>query len=142
MADYLTKFSLVVPLPNEAACEYARDVAQQAARMQEGETIQAGFPETLLEHVEDWHFETEGDRDEGSLGVWLHSTNGGIDAVCAFIQHLLRRFSLRDFIALEWSNDCSKPQLDAYGGGAAIITAKRIKSVTTSEWVLKHSPKI
>ena len=36
---------------------------------------------------------------------------------------------------LEWSNDCSKPRVDAFGGGAAFITARKIKSINTGEWL-------
>jgi hypothetical protein len=52
---------------------------------------------------------------------------------CTFIQHLLQRFDPASHATLEWSNDCSKPRMDAFGGGAAIITAKKIKSMSTGE---------
>jgi hypothetical protein len=42
-------------------------------------------------------------------------------------------------VTFEWSHDCSKPRVDAYGGGAAIITAKRIKTMSTCEWLRKHA---
>lgn len=47
---------------------------------------------------------------------------------CTFIQHLLQRFDPASHATLESSNDCSKPRMDAFGGGAAIITAKKIKA--------------
>jgi hypothetical protein len=62
-----------------------------------------------------------------------------MDALCAFIQHLLQKFDPRGRVEFEWSHDCSKPRVDAYGGGAAIITAKRIKSMSTCEWLRKHA---
>ena len=58
-----------------------------------------------------------------------------MDAVCAFIQHLLQKFDPRGRVAFEWSNDCSKPRVDAYGGGAALVTARKIKSLTTGAWL-------
>jgi hypothetical protein len=60
---------------------------------------------------------------------------GGVDAVCAFIQHLLQEFDQKGYVTFEWSHDCSKPRVDAYGGGAAFITAKEIKSVSTAAWL-------
>jgi hypothetical protein len=33
------------------------------------------------------------------------------------------------------ANDCSKPRVDAYGGGAALITGQKIKSINTGEWL-------
>jgi hypothetical protein len=68
-------------------------------------------------------------------GVWLHSSSGGVDAVCAFIQHLLHRFDAAGHVTFEWSHDCSKPRADAYGGGAALITARKIKTFNTAEWL-------
>jgi len=42
-------------------------------------------------------------------------------------------------VEFEWSNDCSKPRVDAYGGGAVIITARKIKSMSTTEWLRRHA---
>jgi len=63
----------------------------------------------------------------------------GIDAVCAFIQHLLQRFQLTYRVSFEWSHDCSKPRTDAFGGGAAVISAKEIKTLTTSGWLQEQT---
>jgi hypothetical protein len=67
--------------------------------------------------------------------LWLHSMNGGIDAVCAFIQHLLQKFTPEAHVSFEWSHDCSKPRVDAYGGGAAFITAEETETMNTSAWL-------
>jgi hypothetical protein len=144
MADYYTNFSLVLKLPDEPAQTYALNLAQEAADMQFGEDtpkLPADFPASLVDILEVWHFETEaqGSLEPGQYGLWLHSSNGGIDAVCFFIQHLLRKYKLADTVEFEWSNDCSKPRTDAYGGGAAIITARKIKSMTTYEWLRKQA---
>ena len=60
---------------------------------------------------------------------------GDVDAVCVFIQHLLQQFGPKSYVAFEWSHDCSKPREDAYGGGAAFITAKEIKTMGTAAWL-------
>ena len=65
--------------------------------------------------------------------------NGGVDAVCAFIQHLLQRFDQKGYVAFEWSHDCSKSRVDTYGG-AAFITAKEIKSMSTAAWLNEQIP--
>ena len=135
MADYFTNFSLIVPLPSEAAVEYAIDLAEQAARARLGDGIPDDFPASLRDVIEDWQFETDTSDPSNGCGVWLHSVYGGVDAVCAFIQHLLQRFASGDCVQMEWSNDCSKPRVDAFGGGAAIITARKIKSMSTGEWL-------
>ena len=136
MADYFTNFSLLVPLPSKAAQEYALDLAAKAGTaMMEDDPLLDDFPEDLREVIEDWRFETEAETEPNNWGLWLHSGDGGVDAVCAFIQHLLQKFDPRGHVAFEWSNDCSKPRVDAYGGGAALVTARKIKSVTTGAWL-------
>ena len=144
MADYFTNFSLVLELPDQSAQAYALNLAKEAADMRFGEgdspELPPGFPASLVDVLEIWLFETEaqGSLEQDKYGVWLHSGDGGIDAACAFIQHLLRKFNPAGTVTFEWSHDCSKPRIDAYGGGAAIITARKIKTMTTGEWLAKH----
>ena len=140
MADYFTNFSLQVRLPDEAAQTYALELHRQGVQLWQGDDVPADYPTELREHHEDWCFEVEADVVEKHPGLWLHSENGGIDAVCAFLQHLLQRFNLKEAVTFEWSHDCSKPRMDAYGGGAAIVTAQKIKTMSTSQWLQKHRP--
>ena len=135
MADYFTNFSLIMPLPDEAAEKYALALAEQAFHIHMGEEMPGDFPESLRDVVEDWQFDTDASDPSNGWGLWLHSSSGGIDAVCAFLQHLLQRFDPAGHATLEWSNDCSKPRVDAFGGGAALITADKIKHLNTGQWL-------
>ena len=119
MADYYTRFSLVLDLPSQEAQEYALDIHHQARQASEGEPP-PNFPPSLAEQVDVWQFEMEVNKPAGQHGLWLHSDDGGVDAVCAFIQHLLEKFNPTGRVTFEWSHDCSKPRTDAYGGGAAM----------------------
>lgn len=139
MADYFTNFSLQLRLPDEAAQTYALELHSQGTRLWQGDDVPADYPAELREHHEDWCFEVEADVVEEQPALWLHSSNGGIDAVCAFLQHLLKKFDPSGRVTFQWSNDCSKPRVDAYGGGAAIITAKKVKTMSTCEWLCKHA---
>ena len=139
MADYYTNFSLVFRMPDAAAQTYALNLAQQARSIQEGDEPLPDFPAVLAEFTEDWDFETEADTAENQPALWLHSSNGGIDSACSFLQHLLRKFDRNGRVSFEWSHDCSKPRVDAYGGGAAVITAKKIKTMSTCQWLQKHA---
>ena len=140
MADYFTHFSLQFRLPDAAAQTYALNLAQQASRLNQGDEAPADFPAELQANTEDWCFDTDADVVEQQPGLWLHSSNGGIDAVCAFLQHLLQKFDPAGQVTFEWSHDCSKPRIDAYGGGAAIITAKKIKTMSTCQWLRDNAP--
>ena len=135
MADYYTNFSMVLSLANQTEQAYALDLAHKASLAQQGDELPADFPKALANMIEDWQFETEPDNSGTGHGLWLHSMNGGQDAVCGFIQHLLLKFDPQGRVTFEWSHDCSKPRVDAYGGGAAFITAKEIKSMSTAAWL-------
>ena len=139
MADYFTNFSVVLTLVNETEQAYALDLAHKASLAQQGDELPADFPKALADLIENWQFETEADNSGTRKGLWLHSTYGGVDAVCAFIQHLLQKFDPKGRVTFEWSHDCSKPRVDAYGGGAAVISAKEIKTMSTADWLNRQS---
>jgi hypothetical protein len=131
MADYFTNFSVALPL-NKEQREYAMQlVTQVEAHKNDDAPLPEAFPEELKDEIEDWYFETEADGD----GIWLHSQYGGQASACAFIQHLLQKFSFAGGVTFEWSHDCTKPKTDAYGGGAAFVTATEIEMFSTSEWL-------
>lgn len=136
MADYFTKFSLVIELANETQQSYALNLANEASSAKEGNPLPDNFPASLVDVVEVWDFETEA---EGNSALWLHSRDGGVFVACLFIQHLLQKFDPQGKAAFEWSHDCSKPRLDAYGGGAAVITAQKIKTMHTADWVKEQT---
>ena len=58
-----------------------------------------------------------------------------IDGVLGLVQRFLEKFRPNDYWSIEWSNTCSKPRVDAFSGGAAIITAKEVRSLHISEWL-------
>ena len=131
MADYFTNFSLCLPLTKEQR-DYALALVNQAlAHRNEDEPLPDTFPAELKNEIEDWCFETEVDGEE----LWLHSQYGGQDAACVFIQHLLQKFSFAGGVTFEWSHDCTKPRTDAFGGGAAFVTATEIEIMTTQGWL-------
>ena len=133
MADYFTNFSVVLPLTKEQQ-EYALQIANAVESYRnEGKAIPAEFPECIREVVEDWPFDVEA----VSEGIWLNSQYGGQESACAFIQHLLQRFDFAPHVSFEWSHDCSQPKPDAFGGGAAFVTAIGIETISTSEWLSK-----
>jgi hypothetical protein len=140
MADYYTRFSLILRLDHEPQRKEALELAHQAVNVRDGNEPPAGFPESLREVVEDWFFEADPGREGNEL--WLHSDTGGIEAVCVFIQHLLQKFNPTGVVTFEWSHDCSKPRTDAYGGGAAIVTAQEIKTINTSDWLREQTQPI
>lgn len=133
MADYYTHFSFIVALAHVEHQTYALELFRQMSAIREGDDIPPEFPATLLSDADDCVFELDAGSEPHEL--WFHSSSGGTDAVSVFVQHLLQRFQSTGVVTFEWSHDCSRPRTDAYGGGAAVITASEIKTFTTSEWL-------
>jgi hypothetical protein len=142
MADYFTNFSVVINLASKKQQAYALDLAYKASIAHRDEQLADDFPEALRTAIEDWQFESEAAGSGKKHGVWLHSTYGGVDSACLFIQHLLQKFDPQRYVAFQWSHDCSKPRTDAYGGGAAVITAKKIKTISTGAWLQKQTARL
>ena len=135
MADYFTNFSVVLPLTKEQQ-EYGMQIAKQVEQHRfHDEPLPTDFPEQLKSAVEDWTFETKAN----DKGIWLHSQYGGQESAGVFIQHLLQKFAFAGGVAFEWSHDCTKPLTDAFGGGAAFVTANEIETFTTQEWLAQFT---
>jgi hypothetical protein len=136
MGNYNTLFSFVMALPNAQAIDYAMNLAALAETMhsqseEDRNLSETNFPTELEFCLDDWCFEV----DKNESGIWIHSDSSGADAACDFVQHLLARFGIEEPVGFEWANTCSKPCLDAFGGGAVIITATEIRSWTSFAWL-------
>jgi hypothetical protein len=102
MADYFTNFSLIINLASEAEQAYALELANKVhLAKQEEEELPDDFPPDLREALDDWFFETALDTSGTKHGLWLHSIDGGVDAVCAFIRHLLQKFQPQGRVTFE-----------------------------------------
>jgi hypothetical protein len=142
MADNFKNFRVYIDLHSEAAQAYALDVAHKAKLSQhhiddddDDVPLPADFPPGLRAMVEEWNFETEA---VGQHGIRLHSTYGGEDSACAFIQHLLQRFEPTGHVGFEYSRNSIPEHDDSYGGGAAFVTADEIRIMRTSLWLAEQ----
>lgn len=48
---------------------------------------------------------------------------------------------LNETVGFEWADTCSKPRLDAFGGGAMFVTATEIRGMHTSRWLAEQESK-
>lgn len=139
MADYYTEFSFAIPdlTDDETTWLKAAAIWLDAAINTEDDEHVPPMPE--LEGVlEDRECGTSFAMEVDDDGLWIHSDESGdVDEVARFCQAFLRKFRPDEHVAFEWANTCSKPRLDAFGGGAMIVTAEAIESMSTGEWVGK-----
>ena len=131
MANYYTHLSFEMTLPSEPIATAA------AARMQAlDEALLAGVPDpaAVPKALHGFSGECAGVHvsAEGST-VWIHSDESAhVDLVAALVQQLLLEFDPRGCVAFEWSMGCSKPRVDGFGGGAAMVWSDDVKWDTTT----------
>lgn len=58
--------------------------------------------------------------------------SGDPDAMSTVLQRFLLRFRPDQYITFTWAETCSKPRVDEFGGGAALVTSH------SSEWMHAH----
>jgi hypothetical protein len=129
MANYYLHFSVMLEGLNKKEEEWAR---AELARREESEDDGGG---TL--HDFESTFESSDTTSDGPSSVWFHDNgeSGNVEQIADFVQSFLKKFRPKDCWGMEWSTDCSKPRLDAYGGGAVLVTAKKQVWMNTGTWL-------
>ena len=117
MTDYRTEFSCTFDVGAANAAEARRIYNELAERLEQDEGAGIGFGMM--------------DNDQPPTGVvWLYSDgDGDPEHVIAFVKLCAEAFDLRGFWGFVWSLSCSKPKLDAFGGGGQVIDLSRRESL-------------
>ena len=121
MADYYTNLSFNLELPTEALDWIEAEVkGEQSAKFEKkygsitGCNFERSDPKTL----------------------WIsNDESANINALSAVIQEALKKFNLKDKIGFKYAFTCSNPHLDAFGGGATVITKNSFDYISTSMWL-------
>jgi hypothetical protein len=119
MADYFTHFSclLDVGTPDKAARGLALFQSMRAADQDADDPQVAGFG--LVRQ----------DVPEGSI-LWIHDDeDGDVEAVIRFVLRLAEELDLTGLWGFQYALTCSRPRLDAFGGGAHVIDLGARKSI-------------
>ena len=127
MADYFTHFSCLIDVgtPDKAVRALALLQELRAADRDADDPEVAGL--TLRQ-----------DASEGST-LWIHDDeHGDVEAVIRFVLRLAEDLDLTGLWGFQYALTCSRPRLDAFGGGAHVIdlgTRKSIGWTSTQEWL-------
>ena len=127
MADYFTHFSCLLDVgsPDKAALALTLFKELRAADQDADDPEVAGFD--LVRQ----------DAPEGS-GLWIHDDDHGVvEAVIRFVLRLAAELDLTGLWGFEYALTCSRPRLDAFGGGAHVIDLGSRKSIgwtSSQEW--------
>ncbi|AQT47980.1 hypothetical protein [Bartonella choladocola] len=126
MANYYTEFSCTLELPIE---HHERAlVIYNKSQDREGEPFEYGFSVKA--------------ETEGTPYLWFYADESGIpDLLIEYISQLAKEFKLIGRWGFAWSNTCSKPRLDGFGGGACVMNLKTqriIKHIDCAGWLMNH----
>jgi predicted Rdx family selenoprotein len=115
MADYYTHLSFVVT-----------GTAEEQERLVEMLDEANQLADESLEPNLGADYEIDAD------GVWIHDADGYVELelLSEVLANWLDEIGSTKSIGFEWANTCSKPRLDAFGGGAMVIRA-----FTATEWL-------
>ena len=127
MADYFTHFSCVLDVGSPEKAIAALDLLTRPHLDEES----ADDPEYLGFAM------TQQDGPESSI-LWFHDDDGegDIEGVISFVLRLAEEIDLTGLWGFEVAYTCSRPRLDAFGGGAHAIDLGNRKSIG---WASTHA---
>ena len=128
MADYFTHFSCLLDMGTAASAIRAHRLYTET-RFEDAdrdEPLCSGF-ELTLQEGDDAHI------------LWIHDVvSGDVEQVIGFVLRLAETFDLKGLWGFDYANTCSRPRVDAFGGGAHVIDLGAGKSIgwtSTQEWL-------
>jgi hypothetical protein len=128
MADYFTHFSCIIDVGTADKAARALTLFQDL-RAAEQEADEPEFAGLTLSRQ---------DAPEGST-LWIHDDeHGDVEAVIRFVLRLADALDLTGLWGFQYSLTCSRPRIDAFGGGAHVIDLGARKSVgwtSSQEWL-------
>lgn len=80
---------------------------------------------------------------EGDIGFRLEvqpEVDGDTNHVIAYVQRLAEELDLTGLWGFKWVRTCSRPRIDAFGGGACVIdlaSGDITAAITTGEWLAR-----
>ena len=128
MADYFTHFSCLIDVgsADKAARALALFQSVRAADQDADDPAFAGFEVSRQ------------DAPEGST-LWIHDDeHGDVEPVIRFVLRLAEELDLTGLWGFQYALTCSRPRLDAFGGGAHVIDLGARKSArwtSSQEWL-------
>lgn len=134
MANYYMHFSTMIDDPTLDELEWWRTTIELVERFRGDEIDEAVYEglaqdqKQILDALMDDRFVNWGIHAEVDKNVWFTDEDGGpnLDGLAQLIQIFHQRFRPKGIAALRWAETCSKPRLDAFGGGVTVITIKAL----------------
>ena len=128
MADYFTHFSCLLDVGSaeKAARAYELFLSFLNETYADSQTLSCGFDLSIQD-------------DQPHSKLWIRDDDSGdIEAVIAFVLRLAETLDLTGLWGFEYALTCSRPRLDAFGGGAHVLdlgARTTIGWTNTNEWL-------
>lgn len=118
MADYFTHFSCLLKVGTPQNAARALDLYN---RMMEENAAEDPPSDAFLLSIQPEH---------GGAQLWIRdNTTGDPQAVIDFVLRCAEQFGLAGRWGFQWANTCSRPRVNAFGGGAHVLDLGRRKTV-------------
>ena len=128
MADYFTHFSCLIDVGTSANAIRAMDLF-----------VQLRDEDDLTDDPRFSGFDLSRQDGPDSSILWIHDDDSGdVESVIAFVLRVAADLDLTGLWGFEYANTCSRPRLDAFGGGAHVIdlgARTTIGWTNTNEWL-------
>jgi hypothetical protein len=127
MADYFTRFSCLLDVGTKDNAETALDLYRTFM----AEASRNGRPPD--------GFRLSIHPGGGGTQLWMRDdVDGDPLQVISFVRHCAESFGLSGRWGLQWANTCSRPQINAFSGGAHVLDLSSLKTIAradTSQWL-------
>lgn len=133
MADYYTEFSFVIEKVTQAEGEWLA-TAFSSGHFKDEDGEDSKYTECFDVVI----------QEDPETHAWIHSGDSQprLDALFNFLQKFLAKFRPSEEIFFEWGYSCSKRHTDGFGGGAALIRAKKFATANTQDLMSMLQQKI
>jgi hypothetical protein len=156
MADYAMLFSAAMPV----RIEEEREWLEKYLQLLNGEKEHGALFDELKKDASEkgaihdweeikraWADEESGpewevkENDTDGVYFWFRSQEGfpNLEAFTSLVVIYMRKFDVKGAFYITWAEVCSRPILDAYGGGAVVVTKGGTSWFNTGAWVDKEA---
>ena len=130
MADYFTHFSCELDVVTTDNAARALELYRQFSDELEIEEQTPGFDLVATPTAE----------QPALLWICDDNASGDTDHVLAFVSKLGPMLGITGLWGFEWAHTCSKPRLEAFGGGALVIdlaSGETLGTISSNEWLTR-----
>jgi hypothetical protein len=132
MADNYLEFSAALDVETE---DERRWLEQQ---LEDVEHEDGDMPRFLLDYPDRDEGETSAGFEvtwESDLVVFFATESGNVGHLAHLVQKFLKEFRPKEAWSVTWAESCSMPRIDAFGGGAAFVTAGEVRWMSTYQFI-------